>query len=317
VALPRAPQFVRLRVAICTVTAAISALAAAGCGSAVRLAPQTVPSPRAAVAGGAPRHIAVIVMENEEYGSILDSRETPFIHSLASRYALATSSYAITHPSLPNYLALTSGSTFGIDSDCTDCSVPGAGVAGQLTRRGITWRAYIEGLPDPCFTGAGAGTYAKKHNPFLYYTGIIGNRAACAHVVPLRGLFHDERRAALPAFVWITPNLCHDMHDCPPATGDRFLKRLVPPLLRALGPRGLLILTWDEGSTDNGCCRLAGGGHIVTILAGGLARPGARLRTPVDHYSVLQTIEDVFGLPRRGGAACACTASLSGLLRAR
>jgi acid phosphatase len=256
-------------------------------------------------------------MENEEYRSILGSRETPFIDSLARRYALATSSYAITHPSLPNYMALTSGSTFGIDSDCTGCTAPGAGVAGQLQRRGIGWRAYMEGLPRPCYTGAGAGAYAKKHDPFVYYTGILRDRAACARVVPLSALFDDERRAALPAFVWISPNLCHDMHDCPPATGDRFLERLVPPLLRALGPRGLLILTWDEGSTDNGCCRLAAGGHVVTILAGGLARRGARVRTAVDHYSVLQTIEDVFGLPRRGGAACACTASLRGLLRAR
>jgi hypothetical protein len=115
--------------------------------------------------------------------------------------------------------------------------------------------------------------------------------------------------------VWITPNLCHDMHDCGTSTGDRFLRGLVPPLLSSLGPRGLLILTWDEGSSDDGCCRLASGGHIATILAGGAARAAARLRTPVDHYSTLQLIEDLFGLPRLGGAACNCTPSLGPLLK--
>ncbi len=88
----------------------------------------------------------------------------------------------------------------------------------------------------------------------------------------------------------------------------------MPPLLRALGPRGLLIVTWDEGTSGSGCCRLASGGHIATILAGGVARRGARLTTPVDHYSVLQVIEDLLRLPRLAGAACACTPTLSPLL---
>ncbi len=104
------------------------------------------------------------------------------------------------------------------------------------------------------------------------------------------------------------------MHDCDPATGDRFLSRLVPPLLTALGRNGLLIVTWDEGTSDDGCCRLAAGGHIATIVAGGGARAGARLSAPTDHYSVLQTIEDLLGLPRLRGAACACTPSLAPLL---
>jgi arylsulfatase A-like enzyme len=89
----------------------------------------------------------------------------------------------------------------------------------------------------------------------------------------------------------------------------------VPPLLRALGSGGLLFLTWDEGTSDNGCCRLASGGHIATIVAGPGARSGGRDSTPVDHYSVLQTIEDLLGLPRLRSAACACTPSLQPLLK--
>src|SRR5438309_12132960 len=104
-------------------------------------------------------------METREYGDVIGSSSAPYINRLARTYALATRSYAITHPSLPNYLALAGGSTFGISSDCTDCSVPGAGLAGQLRASHLSWRAYMEDLPGPCFTGAGAGGYAKKHDP--------------------------------------------------------------------------------------------------------------------------------------------------------
>jgi hypothetical protein len=106
------------------------------------------------------------------------------------------------------------------------------------------------------------------------------------------------------------------MHDCSVATGDRFLSTLVPPLLRSLGPGGVLFLTWDEGSSDAGCCRVASGGHVATIVAGPGARRGAQLTTPTDHYSLLQTIEDLFGLRRLRNAACACTPSLTPLLAA-
>lgn len=275
---------------------------------------QTSPAPQVHLASGRPAHIAVLVMENAEYGDVIGGSADPYINRLARTYGLATGSYAITHPSLPNYVALTGGSTFGISSDCTGCSVPGAGLGGQLQSRHTSWKAYMEGLPYPCFTGAGADDYAKKHDPFVYYRALVRNRAACQNVVPLSTLYRDETRHSLPTFIWITPDLCHDMHDCDLRTGDRFLAGLVPALLRSLGHNGLLFLTWDEGTTDNGCCRLARGGHIATIVAGPGARRGARLPTPVDHYSVLQTIDDLLDLPRLGGAACGCTPSLAPLL---
>ncbi len=297
----------------------VVALGVAGCGGAVSSADQgrvqTIASPRARTQGGPPAHIAVILMENEEYRSIIGSSSTPYINSLARRYALATAMYAISHPSLPNYLALTGGSTFGVSSDCTGCAVGATSLVDQLSQARISWKAYMENLPSRCFTGAGAGDYAKKHDPFVYYTRVTHDPARCANVVSLSQLYTDERAHALPRFIWITPNLCHDMHDCSTATGDRFLAALVPGLLHALGPNGLLFLTWDEGSSGAGCCRLASGGHITTIAAGGAARSGARMRTPTDHYSLLQTIEDVLGLPRMRGAACRCTPSLQPLLR--
>jgi hypothetical protein len=306
-------------IAKAALAALLAALALAGCGGAVSGGKQgpvhSTPSPPARTKGGRPAHIAVILMENEEYRSIIGSTSTPYINAVAKRYALATAMYAIGHPSLPNYLALTGGSTFAIASDCTDCTVGATSLADQLDRAGISWKAYMEDLPRSCFTGAGAGGYAKKHDPFIYYTRVVRDRARCARVVGLAQLYRDERARSLPAFIWITPNLCHDMHDCSAAAGDRFLAALVPPLVRALGRNGLLFLTWDEGSSDAGCCRLASGGHIATIVAGAVARPGARMRTPTSHYSLLQTTEDLLGLPRLRGAACACTPSLQPLLR--
>ena len=284
-----------------------------GCGSGgPGLLAQSHPAAIPSVHSRAPARVAVIVMENEEYGGVVGARSAPYINGLARRYALARAMYAVGHPSLPNYLALTAGSTFGIHSDCTSCSVDATSLIDQLEHAHITWKAYIE-APHPCFTRASSGDYAKKHDPFAYYTTITDNPAVRQHRAPDTA---RRRRACsrAPRFVWITPNLCHDMHDCSVSTGDRFLATLIPALLRSLGRDGVLFLTWDEGSSDAACCRLASGGHIATIVAGPDARLGARMTTPADHYSILQTIEDLFRVPRLRGAACSCTASLRTLL---
>ena len=313
---PRTREAGPLRAARLALLALLAALPLSACGGGAPSPPvQTRASPVLHAAGGARARIAVIVMENEEYQDVIGSPQTPYISALAKRSGLARRMYAVAHPSLPNYLALTGGATFGISDDCTDCSVPGAGLAGQLDRGRIPWRAYLEGMPSPCWTGDGQQAYAKKHNPFVYFRSFVAGRAGCSsHDVPLSSLAADLRSGP-PRFLWITPDLCHDMHDCDPGVGDRFLSHLVPSLVRALGPDGLLMLTWDEGTSDDGCCRLAHGGHVALIVAGGGARAGASMTTAVDHYSVLQTIEDTFGLPRLGGAACACTPSLAPLLR--
>jgi phosphatidylinositol-3-phosphatase len=300
---------------LAAIAGAMVAVIGAGCGKTTVLAPtQTRAPPQLSLASGRPAHVAVVVMENTEYGDVIGSSSAPYINGLARTYGLATRSYAITHPSLPNYLALTGGSTFGISSDCTDCSVQGAGLGGQLQSRHIAWKAYMEDLPHPCFAGASAGDYAKKHDPFVYYRALLSDRAACQKIVPLSELYRDEAGHSLPTFIWITPNLCHDVHDCDLRTGDRFLAGLLPPLLRSLGPNGVAFVTWDEGTSDDGCCRFARGGRIATLTAGPGARRGGRLTTPVDHYSLLQAIEDLLDLSRLGGAACGCTPSLAPLL---
>jgi phosphatidylinositol-3-phosphatase len=285
------------------VLASTTLLLSAGCGAAhagrsLRVQPLSQ-LPRSSAS-----HVITIVMENEEDTDIVGNPAAPYENRLIRRYGMATQSFAIGHPSLPNYLALTSGSTGGVNSDCTACKVEAPNIVDQLEAAGISWKAYLEDEPTPCFGGAEAGEYAKKHNPFIYYQDIARSPTRCDKLVGFGQLEADLRRGQLPTYAWISPNLCDDGHDCGVAGGDRFLARTVPALLHELGPEGFLVLTWDEGSSDRRCCEgIARGGHIATILAGPKVRRGAREHTPIDHYGVLGTIEEAFGLPLLGGAA--------------
>jgi hypothetical protein len=284
------------------IVAAMALLCIAGCaqarpGAPLGVEPSKLPSPVSS-------RVIVIVMENAEYGEVLGNRAAPYINALARRYGLATQSFAVGHPSLPNYLALTSGSTQGVSSDCTACQVRASNIVDQLEAAGISWKAYLEDGPGACFQGAVAGGYAKKHNPFIYYEDIARSPHRCSRLVGFTQLAADLRRGQLPTYTWITPNLCDDGHDCGIAGSDRFLARTAPALLRELGPHGFLLLTWDEGSSEGGCCGgAARGGQVATILAGPDVRRGGRDAHPVDHYGVLATIEEALGLPPLAGAA--------------
>jgi phospholipase C len=254
-------------------------------------------------------------MENRDYSSVIGSSDAPYVNGLAARSGLATSSYAVGHPSLPNYLALLAGSTFGVNSDCTDCTVGATNLIDQLESAGISWRAYMEDMPSPCFTGAQADGYAKKHNPFVYFDDIVNDPSRCSNVVPFSRFDGDVASGTLPDFIWITPNLCNDGHDCSTATADSWLAGDIPAILNSLGRGGILFLTWDEGEGTTGCCGTAAGGHIVTIVAGPGAKSGVTLTTSVDHYSILKTIEELYGTNTLRGAACTCTNDLTPLLR--
>jgi phosphatidylinositol-3-phosphatase len=299
----------RPRAALCASAIAAVALCL-GCGQA---SPGKVSLATAAAGRSHGSHVVVVVLENAEYGEVIGSSSAPYVNSLAHRYGLMTQSYAIRHPSLPNYLALTSGSTQGIESDCTGCSVSAANIVDQLEGAGVSWKAYLEDAPKPCFLGASSGGYAKKHNPFAYYTDIVRSPARCGRMTTFAQLAGDVRAGHLPTFVWISPNLCDDGHDCGVGGADRFLARNVPALLRELGPRGFLVLQWDEGTSDSGCCGVAKGGHIATIVAGAQVRAGARSSQPIDHYGVLGSIEGALGLAPLGGAADARSGRLTPL----
>ena len=270
------------------------ALVAASCGgSATATVPTTVPR---SVRIPAFTHVVVVVFENHEATSIRGSSDAPTFDRLARRYATLTNYDAVTHPSLPNYLALVSGSTHGISSDCTDCVVRARNLADTLEAAGKTWKTYAEDLPYPGFTGASAGRYAKKHDPFLYFRDVASSPARRRRVVPFTQLARDLARNRLPDYSLVIPNLCDDMHDCPVATGDAWLQAHVVPLLRSRALRGgVVFVVFDEGTSGEG-----GGGHIEALALGPTVRRGAQFTKATNHYGLLRTIEDAWGLPRLG-----------------
>ena len=246
-------------------------------------------------AGAAPRpvpafrHAVVIVFENKARSAVLRNRAAPAFNAFARRGAVLGGYRGVAHPSLPNYLALVSGSTHGIRSDCTACVVKKPSLADTLEAEGLTWKAYAEGLPRPGWTGPRLGRYAKKHVPFLYFSRVLANARWRRNVVPLTQF--SARR--LPDFALVIPDMCHDMHDCSVAVGDAWLKRFVPPLLRVEGTA--VFVVFDEGY---------GAGNGVPALAlGPLVRPGSRFAAPMSHYGLLRTIEDGLGLSRLGRSA--------------
>jgi hypothetical protein len=268
---------------------------ACGCGggSAGATAPTVVPPP---VRVPSFTHVVLVVFENHEATSIAGNPAAPTFNALARRYASLTDYEAVAHPSLPNYLALVSGSTQGITSDCTACIVPARNLADTLAGAGRTWKTYAEDLPYLGFTGASAGSYAKKHDPFLYFRDVAESRARRDRVVPFTQLARDLAANRLPDFSLIVPNLCHDMHDCSVATGDAWLKAHIVPLLhspRLLG--GVVFVVFDEGTSDRG-----GGGRVEALALGPTVRPGSRFTKPTNHYGHLRTIEDAWRLPRLG-----------------
>jgi hypothetical protein len=241
-------------------------------------------------------HVVLVVFENHEASSIAGSSDAPTFNALARRYATLTNYHGVAHPSLPNYLALVSGSTQGISSDCTDCLLGARSLADTLAAAGKTWKTYAEDLPYPGFTGGSSGRYAKKHDPFLYFRNVVDSHARRRRVVPFPRLARDLERHRLPDFSLVVPNLCNDMHDCSVATGDAWLKAHVVPLLHSPELRGgVVFVVFDEGTSDTG-----GGGHIEALALGPTVRRGSRFARATNHYGLLRTIEDAWGLPRLG-----------------
>jgi len=272
-------------------------LAVAGCGgvSAGATVPTTVPR---SVSLPDFTHVVVVVFENHEASSIAANSDAPTFNALAHRYATLTDYTAVAHPSLPNYLALVSGSTHGITSDCWNCIVQARNLADTLAGAGKTWKTYAEDLPYPGFTGGSAGRYAKKHDPFLYFHDVTSSLPRRNRVVPYTQLARDLAAHRLPDFSLLIPNLCDDMHDCSVATGDAWLKAHVVPLLHSPQLRGgVVFVVFDEGTSNTG-----GGGHVEALALGPTVRRGSRFTQATNHYGLLRTIEDAWKLPRLGNS---------------
>jgi phospholipase C len=255
------------------------------------------------------KHIIIIVFENKEFGTVINNPQMPYFNQLAKAYTLLTQFYAVTHPSLPNYLAMIGGDTFGVTFDCTRCIEDGATLPDLIEAAGLTWKTYQEDMPTPCFAEAESGKYAIKHNPFAYFKPIRLDAARCNRsIVPLTQLSDDLATLSLPNYVFITPNLCNDAHDCPVNIADNWLKEIMNQLIPALDSEGkpyLIILTWDEGQGNHSCCGLPAeaGGRIATILVSPQVKNGFTDATPYTHYSLLKTIAESWHLKYLGHAA--------------
>jgi len=275
-------------------------LIALACASAAPAVPPAVPRFT---------HVVVVVFENHSRGDIAGDPLAPTFASLSRRYATLAHYDAVAHPSLPNYLALVSGSTQGIASDCTGCVVHAPSLADTIAAAGRTWKTYAEDLPWAGFAGSSSGRYAKKHDPFVYFANVLSRPAWLKRVVPFTQLGRDVRSRRLPDFSLIVPNLCNDMHDCSVATGDAWLRRNIVPLLASPAlAGGVVFVVFDEGTNDEG-----GGGDVEALVLGPLVRPGATFARPTNHYGLLRTVEQAWGLPLLGRSATAV--SITGIWR--
>lgn len=236
-------------------------------------------------------HIFIVVMENKSYDDIVKNDEAPYINSLINLGGLATNYDGVAHPSLPNYLALIGGDTFGITSDCTDCFVKAKNITDEITAAGKTWKAYLEDYTDDCSLG-NSGSYAQRHNPFIYFDSIRNDPKKCANLVSFDQLIPDIQNESLPNYVWITPNTCNDMHDCSVATGDKWLSQNLPQIIHSYAftkQNSLLILTWDESEMTEG-------NRVATILYGANVKSASVSGAHYNHYSILSLIEKSWGL---------------------
>jgi hypothetical protein len=280
-------------------------------------------------------HVFVIVLENYKTEDVTPAA-MPYLFGLTQGGATLDEMYGVDHASLSNYIAMTSGNTpnAATKADCFqyDCifeAPTDRNLGDQLEETGRTWKAYMESMPAPCAHPTVSGSldpylvgYATRHNPFVYYRDIVGpdisvvSQRCAAHDVPLTELTTDLANRDLPNYALIVPNTCNDAHDrganCALPTADAWLAANVPAILASkdFGKHGALIVTFDEseGADTRGCCGNSAGGKIFTaVISRSVANPGTHTATPYNHYSVLRTIEDNFGLDCLGHACDAST----------
>jgi hypothetical protein len=249
----------------------------------------------AAAANGVPRpdHVVMVVFENKKANAIFGNNAAPYINSLADAGAKFTQSYAIEHPSQPNYLDLFAGSNLGVTDNSCPHTFSSANLGAQLRSAGQTFIGYSEDLPSAGSTVCTSGLYARKHSPWVNFSNLPASTNQPFTSFPAS--FAD-----LPTVAFVTPNLCSDMHDCGIATGDAWLQNNLGDYAQwATTHNSLLVVTFDE---DDG----GGGNNVSTLFYGQPVRQGTYAEH-IDHFDVLRTIEDMYGLPYAGAAATATT----------
>lgn len=242
-------------------------------------------------------HVVIVVEENRSQNNIIGNKSAPFINALAANGAMMAQSFAETHPSEPNYLALFAGSTFGVTNDgCPVTAGAAPNLASELLAAGYTFVGFAEGLPAVGSAVCSAGKYARKHVPWANFSNV-----PAANSLPFSA-FPIGNYAALPTVSFVIPNVDNDMHDGSIAQGDAWLNRELSGYANwAVANNSLLVVTWDE---DDGSS--LGGGHnrIPTVFYGAHVQPGT-YNERISHYNVLSTLEQMYGLPKTGYAVSA------------
>jgi len=255
-------------------------------------APIAVSTPAHAAAGlPRPDHVVVVIEENHSFSDVIGNASAPYINSLAAQGAEFTQSFAVTHPSEPNYLALFAGSTEGLSSDSCPHTYTTANLASELTTAGDTFTGYSESMPSTGYTGCTSGEYARKHNPWANFTNIptTDNKPLTAFPTTF---------TTLPTVSIIVPNLLDDMHDGTIQAGDTWLQNNIDGYVQwAKTHNSDLIVTWDEDDNSSG-------NQVPTIAVGANVKPGTYNET-INHYSVLRTIEDFYNLAYAGSSSTA------------
>jgi hypothetical protein len=263
-----------------TVAAATLALVAAGLSV----------TPAAQAATSVPRfdHIVLVMFENKA-SSQITTASAPYFKSLASQGASFTQSYAITHPSQPNYIALFSGATQGVTNDDCPKNFTGNNLGAQLSTAGLSFKGYSESMPSNGYTGCSSGTYRRKHNSWVDFSTVPASSNLSFASFP-------ADFTALPTVAFISPNMCNDMHDCSVGTGNTWLRNNLDAYAQwAKTHNSLLIVNFDE---DNSLSL----NHIYTSFVGAHVKTGT-YSSKITHYTVLRTIESAYGLSALGGAA--------------
>jgi phosphatidylinositol-3-phosphatase len=232
--------------------------------------------------------IFTIVFENKNASSVIGNPAAPTFTALASQYGNATNYTSPYHPSLPNYITMTSGNPHGITDDVGFVIQGTDNLAAQMDAAGIPWRAYGESMPSPCYVGD-TTLYAQRHMPFPYYASARGTSCA-TNVVPMDSLAADLASNSY-RYVWLTPNLCNDAHDCPIGTADAWLASMIPMIQSSPGYQagGVIFVLFDENE---------GGASSMPAIVISQALNQVSDSTPYDHRSYLAGVQDLLGLQR-------------------
>ena len=251
-----------------------------------------------ATAAAAPfGHVVIVVEENTNYANVVGSSQAPYLNGLMTQYGSATQYYANTHPSIGNYMMLTTGQVLTNDDSQTPQSFPVSAnnVVRELVAAGKTWKSYAEDLPSVGYTGGDTGNYAVRHNPLAYIADVQNTASQQQNLVPFTQFPLDLAAGSLPDFSFIVPNLCDDAHDCSLNAADTWLKTNIDPLIKnsAFQKDGLLIVVFDESGNDN----THGGGRVVAALVSpAFSKAGYSSTTLYQHQSVLRLILEGLGV---------------------